>query len=244
MKEDGHFGVSKYLEFAKGEEAKLTSSSTEVRWTLLGFTNSCGDPILRGIIFVGENLTPLERLGIDITTKRIGDNPWHAILDDVNYGPGKFYRSPPTCSFKGKEVSTYVTCSSKGSITSDILAEMLKQINKTGILPREPNGPTSFLLLDGHDSRLDLPFLNYINNQEKKWVVCLGLPNGMSLWQVGDASQQNECYKMCYAKRKMELIKFKQDHNVFSKNMERTDIVPIMNHAWKNGFAKIESNQR
>ena len=244
MREDGHFGGSKYLGVVKGEEVKINASSTEARWTLLGFTNACGEPILCAIIFAVENFTALERLGLDITAERIGDNPWLARLDDVNYGPGKVYPGPPTCSFNGKEVPAYVTCSSKGSITSKILAQTLKWIDERDVLPRKPNGPTPFLLLDGHESRIDLPFLDYINNDDHKWVVCLGLPNGTSLWQVGDSSQQNGCYKMYCTKRKMELIKYKQDHNLFNTNLERTDIVPIINYAWEKSFAKIDSNKR
>ena len=41
-------------------------SSSDVHWTLLGFTDTTGQPIICGIIFKGESLTPKERLGFDI----------------------------------------------------------------------------------------------------------------------------------------------------------------------------------
>ena len=42
----------------------------------------------------------------------------------------------------------------------------------------------------------------------------------------------------------MEVMKFKVDHNFFNTNLERTDIVPIVNYAWNRSFAKVESNKK
>ncbi len=50
---------------------------------------------------------------------------------------------------------------------------------------------TPFLLLDGHGSRFELPFLDYVNSEETKWNVCIGVPYDTNLWQVGDSAQQN-----------------------------------------------------
>jgi hypothetical protein len=47
-------------------------------------------------------------------------------------------------------------------------------------------GLCPFLLLDGHSSQFDLEFLEYINSEETKWNVNIGLPYGTSCWQVGD----------------------------------------------------------
>jgi len=52
------------------------------------------------------------------------------------------------------------------------------------------DGVSSFLLLDGHGSRFELPFLEYINNEAHKWKVCIGVPYGTSYWQVGDSTEQ------------------------------------------------------
>ena len=41
-----------------------------------------------------------------------------------------------------------------------------------------------FLLVDGHISRLDPAFLEYINGEGHKWKVCFGVPCGTSHWQV------------------------------------------------------------
>ena len=73
----------------------------------------------------------------------------------------------------------------------------------------QSDGDQPFLLLDGHGSRLGLPFLSYINDAAHKWVVCIGVPYGTSLWQVGDSSEQNGAYKMALARIKKQLLKRK-----------------------------------
>jgi hypothetical protein len=64
-----------------------------------------------------------------------------------------------------------------------------------------------FLLLDGHGSRLELPFLQYIYGVSHEWVVCIGVPYGTSYWQVADSSEQNGSYKMALSAAKKELVK-------------------------------------
>ena len=60
----------------------------------------------------------------------------------------------------------------------------------------------TFLLLEGHGSRLQLPFLRYTNHPEHPYIVCLDLLNGTALWQVGDAVEQNGYWKMSITKFK------------------------------------------
>ena len=49
-----------------------------------------------------------------------------------------------------------------------------------------------FLVLNGHGSRLQMPFLRYINTREDQWVVvCIGVPYGTALCQVQDLEEQN-----------------------------------------------------
>jgi hypothetical protein len=68
-----------------------------------------------------------------------------------------------------------------------------------------------FLLLDGHASRFDLIFLQYINQPETKWNCSIGLPSGTSYWQVGDSSKQNRLFKMALVRAKQEFIMKKND---------------------------------
>jgi len=87
---------------------------------------------------------------------------------------------------------------------------MLKAIDRIGVFDRS-TGLSPFLLLDGHGSRFELSFLEYINDANHKWWVCLGLPYGTSIWQVGDSTEQNGCYKMALIDEKMKLVTQKND---------------------------------
>ena len=100
-----------------------------------------------------------------------------------------------TCNVQGKKIPCFIGHSESGSITSELLASMLKHnddckgFNQTNSVP-------PFLLLNVHGSRFKLPFLEYINNVEHKWMVCIGVPYGTSIWQVGDSAKQNGSFKM------------------------------------------------
>jgi hypothetical protein len=67
----------------------------------------------------------------------------------------------PTCIFQGEKVPRHVNVSPNVSITSKMLVEMLSFfVDRAGMLDQQPNGPQPFLLLDGHHSQLELPFLS------------------------------------------------------------------------------------
>ena len=104
-----------------------------------------------------------------------------------------------------------VSNTDSGSITSELLVSFLKKMEELDLFPRT-DGLKPFLLLDGHGSRLELPFLQYINSPNHEWVVCIGVPYGTSYWQVGDSSEQNGSYKMALTKCKKELVMKKQRH--------------------------------
>mmetsp|Transcript_25354 Transcript_25354/g.42135 ORF Transcript_25354/g.42135 Transcript_25354/m.42135 type:complete len:173 (+) Transcript_25354:316-834(+) len=156
------------------------------------FTAGTGECVMVSIIFAGQELTAEQQLGIDIQcTTKAGDN----FSMRSNHGPGKRHPGGPTCIFRGKEVPAFVCCTTKGGISSELLMQMLKRMDNLDLFPRVPDGPLPFLLLDGHGSRLQLPFLKYINDPSHIWKVCLGLPNGTALWQVGDSAEQNGSWK-------------------------------------------------
>jgi hypothetical protein len=58
------------------------------------------------------------------------------------------------------------------------------------------------LIADGHQSRLDPRFVSYINNKDHEWRVCLGVPYATVLWQVRDALEQNDKFKIEWTKVK------------------------------------------
>jgi hypothetical protein len=72
------------------------------------------------------------------------------------------------------------------------------------------DGINPFLLLDGHGSRFELPFLEYVTCKDHVWKVCIVVPYGTSYWQVGDSAGQNGCFKMALTKGKRNLVKKKE----------------------------------
>ena len=112
------------------------------------------------------------------------------------------------------------------------------------LFPRETH-LKPFLLLDGHGSRLQLPFLQYIHSEEHPWHVCLGLPYGTSFWQVGDSSEQNGAFKMNLTKAKRELV-HKKWRCGMSKDarVEKHDIMLIVSQAWDKSFGWVATNQK
>ena len=119
---------------------------------------------------------------------------------------------------------------------------MLERMDIFDLFPRIPGGPLPFLLLDGHGSRLQLPFLRYTNDPDHPWIVCLGLPNRTALWQVGDAAEQNGCWKISITKFKRDLVLYKIRLGLPHK-ITNTDIVPLCNRAFANSLAQVPSNQ-
>jgi len=57
-------------------------------------------------------------------------------------------------------------------MTSTILKEVLVTLDRLEVFPKE-NGIKPILLVDGHSSRFQLPFLEYINNVDCKWSTVL-----------------------------------------------------------------------
>jgi hypothetical protein len=93
------------------------------------------------------------------------------------------------------------------------------------------------LLLDGHQSRMKLPFLEYINNPNHLCTVCLGVPYSTHIWQVGDAPQLNGYFKMALTKAKSKYLTYRDLDN---KKFVPSDIIPLINMAWEKCFARVK----
>ena len=119
----------------------------------------------------------------------------------------------------------------KVSITFAIIAEALEHIDSYGVFDRS-NGKSPLLLLDGHQSRFELPFLEYITDNKHEWQVYIGVPYGTSLWQVVDSKEQNGSYKIDISKAKKELKEQKLRMFIDPPSLASTDIIPLVNEAW------------
>jgi len=93
-----------------------------------------------------------------------------------------------------------------------------------------------FLLLDGHHSRMMLPFLQYVNEPSHKWYCCFGVPYATHIWQVADASSLNGSYKIELAKAKRKYIEYRD-----VPKFEPTDIVPLVNMAFPKSFGRAKN---
>jgi hypothetical protein len=163
-------------------------------------------------------------------------------MEANSHGLDKVYPFGPTCHFQGKEIPTYVTASENGSITDKILTDIMKHLDT--YLTFDRTEATPFLLLDGHGSRFGLPFLEYIRDESHKWTVCIGVPYGTNLWQVGDSSQQNGAFKIALKKAKQCLLQHKEMFPPIPVRIEKHDIVGLVHEAWNQSFAQVESNKR
>ena len=131
-----------------------------------------------------------------------------------NIGDNKRFTTAPTCHFRGKEIPALVTCSKSGSITADIMVAILAHIDKHKVYDDRNEGShrlTPMLIVDGHGSRFEgAKLMKYALDDQHKWEIHIGVPYGTGLWQLGDAVEQNGCFKVeCYREKDI-LFKFKR----------------------------------
>ena len=249
MLNDGSIGGSKFLT-RKGVLAKMNATKKSKRFTMLGLTNLCGDAIMCVIIFEGKECNVVQESGIDplhpLTSEyELEDDQKDSNFSffEDNYGPGKLFPGGPVCTFEGKDIPTMIRYSENGSISPEILRDILKTLDELkNFKDYRDNGAVPFLLVDGHQTRFHTTFLDYITNNAHPWKVSIGVPYGTSLWQVGDSYQQNGHYKIFIMKLKRIIMNFRAD--LFCSEMELlpTDIILMINYAWAESFADKKGN--
>jgi hypothetical protein len=111
-----------------------------------------------------------------------------------------------------------------------------------GLFPREEGMPDPFFLCDGHGSRLELPFLEYITDPVHRWNVSLGLPNGTGFWQVGDSQEQNGRGKKGVVLEKRRILKARTSLGENQK-IETYEIIPMVNASYPKSFGNVEGNK-
>jgi hypothetical protein len=103
---------------------------------------------------------PLSSDGQDICGEamKLLEEEIHAMKYDHNNGADRMFPFGPICTFNGVQVPTFVTCRKNGSITSQLLTNMLSKMDTYCLFGRS-NGTNPFLLRNGHGSRFEEPFL-------------------------------------------------------------------------------------
>ena len=241
QKGDGHIGGQKYI-CEKGCVPQVKVQHSERHFTLLGFTALDGSPVLCLIIISGVREHLNLETGIDVTKPIEGDITDKDFID-ANFGKGKLFPGGPTCHFQGKEIPCMVRWSPKGGITSKILADALAHIDSFDVFPRS-NGKYPFLLLEGHNSRFEIPFLEYVTNDAHQWMVCIGVPYGTAIWQVADSKEQNGSYKIALARAKKVMLERKLSLFMKNPSLVPTDIIPLVNIAWDLSFQRVPQNRK
>merc|ERR1740124_632598 len=130
-------------------------------------------------MMAGENPKAEVETGINVFAEAVGsvgDNDYF----EKNSGKDKKYPCGPTCTVRGVKVPCLVRWSPKGSITSEILADICGTLDYLKMFDRS-GGTMPFFLLDGHGSQIELPFLEYLNNPYHPWCACIGVPYGTDL---------------------------------------------------------------
>jgi hypothetical protein len=236
MKADGKVGGEKFVVPVNAvTNTGCIGSTTDIHFTVLCFTAATGEAVMCSVIFKSElkvcQLPISWTMGININ-KDILTGIDNVETFSINQGKGKAMEGGPICFFNGKNIPCFIGASPKASITSTMLADMLRFMDDLNVFDRS-TGITPFLLLDGHHSRLELPFLTYINDDKNKWNVCIGVPYGTHLWQVADAEEQNGTFSLAITKAKREMYKNKPDGQ---KKFLPSDIIPLVNEAFPKSF--------
>ena len=100
---------------------------------------------------------------------------------EKNSGEGKIFTGGPTTKSNGKTIPCFCRWSERGSVTTEILRDILATLDTLQVFDRS-KGTTPCVLLDGHASHFGLPFLEYITDILHPWCVVIGVPYGTAIW--------------------------------------------------------------
>jgi hypothetical protein len=156
-----------------------------------------------------------------------------AMKDEHSNGVDKMFRFGPTCTFNGSQVPTFGTCSKNGSITSQLLTNMLSKMDDLELFDQS-SGVNPFLLCDEHGSRFEENFLEYNLESNRHWTSCIGVPYGTSMWQVGDSTEQNEMFK----------IESKRSKACIVRDTKRASLPATLEKATSSGFLMLPGKNR
>jgi hypothetical protein len=155
QKMDGHNGGELFAAGVDQQEISALGSVVDNHFTVLVFTAGIGKPIMVAVILKLEQprskIPASWRLGLDYLKIKGCDR---CNLDDLELlqENKEAMCGGPTCTFCGKEIPCHVNVSPNASISSEMLAEMLSDMDGAEIFDQLTDGPKPFLLLDGHHS--------------------------------------------------------------------------------------------
>ena len=157
------------------------------------------------MILSGIHPNVMVETGLDLTAETIGNAKYDDFFEEKKSVKENKFPGSPKCEFKGKKIPCLCIWIKKGSITSDILTDILETINHMEVFNWK-DGATPFLLIYGHMSRMEVELLEYICNPAHEWALVTGLTYRTALWQVGDSPEQNGSYNMASVVRKRQIV--------------------------------------
>ena len=173
MKMDGNKGGARVISkiHQKGHQEAI---KTDIHYTVLGLTAANGEPVCCVAILPSKAATiPSSWVtGINIAAFVDGDED-EDICGEIALSPTvleEFFEKNvfvggPTCTFLGKEIPCLVKISPHGGIDADILVDILRHLDQLELFKHtRQQGHKPFLLVDGHQSRMDLKFIDYLQN--------------------------------------------------------------------------------
>ena len=129
-----------------------------------------------------------------------------------------------------------------GSISGEILTNILKRIDASGVLDQS-QGVKPFLLVDAHASQFFLKFLRYINYASHHRRICIWVLYGTHKWQVVDSKELNEGLSRIFTTNKEDLLQ-KKSHHGMETNINRFNIIPFHTPAHKALFGNVKINKK
>jgi len=211
QKKDGHVGRQMFV-VGSGCTLQIVVSTSDHKLTLLPFTSATSKAICCIIIFQSkqEGVPATLTTGVENSVQPVLSEDGKEIVLEFNFGEGKHYSGGPKC----KNVHCLTFASERGGITRKILVKVLEYFDGIDVFPLINDGPIPMLIVNSHQSRLHPQFVDYINDNGHKWKVCLGVPYASTLWQVGDASEQNGFVESEQYHEKAKLLVWKSEHSL------------------------------
>jgi hypothetical protein len=229
---------------ARGDVPKEISSKKDKRWTTLSVNTFSGKQAMLVIIILGTKRNLTVESGIDMFAKDVIGQEDDIDFFENNYGPGKRFPGGPTCIFRGKKIPCMIRYSESGGITAEILTDILRTFDTLDVFAdARLEGIRPMLLIDGHSSRFDVGFLEYVNTDPHKWSITIGVPYGTAYWQVADSTELNGQFKLHVSQEKRRIFQERISLCQGELQLLPTDIIPIVNVANAKSFANVKTNK-
>lgn len=220
-----------------------TETEVEMKFSLYCFTSGSGEAVVCAVVFMSNkdivDIPLTVRWGID-TFKKLNEGETELELYERNCENGQAMQGGPVCNFNGKDVPCFVATSPVGFLNSQILTDICTMLDDIGVYDRS-HGVLPLLLMDGHNTTLDLPFLDYVRNDNHKWMVCCGLPRDTHLLNVAASQEFNGSFKEEFNNAMQNTLYSRPE---YCRQIYSSDIIPMIRYAWSLSFTRPEKAKK